>query len=90
MFVSFYFGALILSIFLIGIIEKNTVIAISSSVSSIGNIGPAFGILGPLGNFEPLQSITKIILIFDMYLGRLELIPILVLFQKDLWSGIKI
>ena len=90
MFVSFYLGVLVLSIFLIGIIEKNTVIAISSSVSSIGNIGPAFGILGPLGHFESLQPLTKFILIFDMYLGRLELIPILVLFQKSLWNGIKI
>ena len=85
MFVSFYFAAILLSIFIIGIIEKNTIVAISSSVAAVGNIGPGFGIVGPLGNFDSLNNISKSILIFDMYLGRLELIPILVLFQKEIW-----
>ena len=86
MFVSFYFAFLALSAFLIAIIEKNTLIGITGAVSAIGNIGPGFGIIGPLNNFESMNDLTKIILIIDMYVGRLELIPFLVLFQKDFWS----
>ncbi len=86
MFVSFYFAFIVLSAFLIAIIEKDTVIAVIGSVAAVGNIGPGFGhVIGPLGSFADLHSITKIILIIDMLAGRLELIPFLVLFQKDLW-----
>ncbi len=86
MFVFFYFGILALSIFLVAIIEKNTIIGLTGAVSSLGNIGPGFGnIIGPLGSFDTLNPISKIILTLDMYIGRLELIPFLVLFQKDIW-----
>lgn len=86
MFVSFYFAMLAISVLIIGIIEQNTVISITGSIAAIGNIGPGFGAIGPLGSFAELQPLTKCILIIDMLAGRLELIPFLVLFQKDLWS----
>ena len=85
MFVSFYFALLAVSIFLVSIIEKNTIIAVTGSVSSLGNIGPGFGRLGPIESFDSLNTLTKIIFIIDMFVGRLELIPFLVLFQKDFW-----
>ena len=70
-----------------GIIEKNTTVALVGSISSMGNLGPGFGhIIGPMGNFDSLQPETKLIFMIDMLAGRLELIPFLVLFQKDLWS----
>ena len=86
MFVFFYIAFLVVSTFLLGLIEKNTVVAITGAVSAVGNVGPGFGLLGPLQSFDPLHAVSKIILIIDMYVGRLELIPFLVLFQKDLWS----
>ena len=86
MFVFFYLAILVVSGFLVSITEKDTIVGITGAVSSIGNIGPGFGkLIGPLGNFESLQPLSKAILILDMYIGRLELIPFLVLFQKDLW-----
>lgn len=87
MFVSFYFAFIAFSAFLVGIIEKNTVVAFVGSVASVGNIGPGLGhIIGPMGNFSDLNVWTKFIFIIDMLAGRLELIPFLVLFQKDLWT----
>ncbi len=86
MFISFYFAILAFSAFLIAIVEKDTVVAITGAVSAVGNIGPGFGAIGPLESFEPLHWITKAIFIIDMYIGRLELIPVLVLFQRDFWS----
>lgn len=85
MFVSFYFAFLVLSAFLVAIIEENTVIAVVGSVAAIGNIGPGLGQIGPMGHFADLSIWTKMIFIIDMLAGRLELIPFLVLFQKDLW-----
>lgn len=87
MFVSFYLAILGLSAFTIAIIEQNTIVGISSAVSSLGNIGPGLGkIIGPLGSYDGLHEISKCIIILDMYIGRLELIPFLVLFQKSIWT----
>ena len=86
MFVSFYFAFLVLSAFLVAILEKDTVTAVVGSVAAVGNIGPGLGQIGPMGHFANLTTATKIIFIIDMLAGRLELIPFLVLFQKDLWS----
>ena len=66
-------------------IEKNAIVGITGTIAMLGNVGPAFGALGPMGNYDFLSVPTKIIFIFNMLIGRLELIPFLVLFQKDLW-----
>jgi len=87
MFVFFYLGILVLSIIIMALLEQNTIVGISGAVSALGNIGPGLGkIIGPLGNFDNLHDISKIVFIIDMYIGRLELVPFLVLFQKDIWS----
>ncbi|MBQ4114469.1 TrkH family potassium uptake protein [bacterium] len=86
MFVFFYFTILVLSSLVVAMIEKNSMIALSGSISSLGNIGPGISnIIGPLGSFASLNDVSKLIFTFDMYIGRLELIPFLVLFQKNLW-----
>lgn len=86
MFVSFYLAILVFSGFLIAIVEHNTTIGISGAVSAIGNIGPGLSsLIGPLGSYSNLHEISKFVIIFDMYIGRLELIPFLVLFQKEFW-----
>lgn len=87
MFVSFYLAILVFSALVIAVIEQNTMVGISSAVSSVGNIGPGLTkLIGPLGHYAGLQDISKFILTVDMYIGRLELIPFIVLFQKELWT----
>ena len=86
MFVSFYFALVVLSAFLVAMLEKNTTIAVVGSVAAMGNIGPGLGQIGPMGHFANLTTVTKSIFIIDMLAGRLELIPFLVLFQRDLWT----
>ena len=86
MFVSFYLAILVISGFIIAILEQNTTVGISSAVSALGNIGPGLSkIIGPLGHYNNLHEVSKFIFTIDMYIGRLELIPFLILFQKELW-----
>lgn len=86
MFVFFYIAISIISGLLISVAEENTLVGITGTISAVGNIGPGLGhIIGPLGSYDGLKEISKLILTADMYIGRLELIPFLVLFQKDLW-----
>ncbi|MCQ2770240.1 MAG: TrkH family potassium uptake protein [Clostridia bacterium] len=51
-------------------------------LSCFNNIGPGFGkMLGVVGNFSQFSNFSKLVLIFDMIAGRLELLPVMVLFS---------
>jgi len=60
--------------------------AISASLATIGNIGPGFGLLGPFGSFLDFPWTSKLLMIVLMWLGRLEVIPVLVLFTGAFWK----
>ncbi len=52
--------------------------AISGTISSLGNAGPGIGELGTMGNFSAMPAIVKFIFSIDMFLGRVEIFPILI------------
>lgn len=82
-----FFGLWAFTAVILTCLEQNIVIGVTSSIASIGDIGPAFGsVIGPFGNYSTLKDASKIILIFNMLVGRLEIIPFLVLFHKDFWK----
>jgi trk system potassium uptake protein len=55
------------------------------SASALGNGGPGFGITGPMGSFAPLGDVSKVTMIGLMWLGRLEIIPVVVLLTRHYW-----
>ncbi len=55
-------------------------------ISCLSNIGPGMGAVGPYGNFGDFSMLSKLIMCFDMLAGRLELIPMLMLFSPYAWS----
>ena len=55
---------------------------ISGVVTCITNVGPGFGVCGPCGSFASFSPLSKAVLSFDMLAGRLELVPILMLFTS--------
>lgn len=57
----------------------------SAVLSMMGNVGPGLGKAGPTGNFGIFSPLSKIVLIFDMLAGRLELFPVLVLLHPATW-----
>ncbi|CDK39863.1 TrkH family potassium uptake protein [Halorubrum sp. AJ67] len=54
--------------------------AFAASLATIGNIGPGLGPLGPFGSYEFLPNTTKLLMIGLMWIGRLEIVPVLALF----------
>ena len=58
---------------------------LSAVFSCFNNIGPGLGVVGPMGNFAAFGVVSKLVLIFDMLAGRLELFPILVLLAPSTW-----
>ena len=61
---------------------------ISAVVTCFNNVGPGFGAVGPVCNFADLGIFTKIILTLDMLIGRLEILPILLIFSPKAWRSI--
>ncbi len=55
-------------------------------VSCIGNIGPGLELVGPMGNYALFSGFSKLVLSLCMIIGRLEVLPILVLFSGNAWK----
>lgn len=88
--VNVYFAAYILifvlSVFLITFDEFDLITNFTSVAATLNNIGPGLGLSGPSGNFSGFSNPSKLVLIFDMLAGRLELFPILILFAPSTWK----
>ena len=65
--------------------DLDMISALSASASALGNIGPAFGSVGPYDNYALLADGAKWLLCFAMLLGRLEIFTLLVLFSPAFW-----
>ena len=61
--------------------------AVSAAAATFFNIGPAFGIAGPFDSYSPFSDLTKIVMTLLMYVGRIEIIPVLVLFTPSFWQS---
>lgn len=55
--------------------------AFSGTIASLGNVGPGVGQLGTMGNFSEIPAVARFIFTIDMFFGRVEIFPILVVFS---------
>ena len=51
--------------------------SLAASVTSISNVGPALGDMGSMGTFNGIPVLAKLVYTFDMFLGRIEIYPVL-------------
>ena len=65
--------------------EVNLTTSLSAVMTSISNVGPALSLAGPTRNFAFFSPLSKLALAFTMLLGRLEIMPLLVLFLPSVW-----
>jgi trk system potassium uptake protein len=66
-------------------VPLGTLDSLTVSATAIGNVGPGLGLAGPFGSFAPLGDVSKVTLIGLMWLGRLEIIPVVVLLTRHYW-----
>jgi len=59
--------------------------AASVTIATLGNIGPGVGIVGPMNNFLPFSDPAKLYLVFLMWIGRLEIMSVLVILTPAYW-----
>ena len=79
---SFIVGAVVLAA-----LGLDLITALSGAATSLGNVGPAFGSLGPVNNFSGLPALAKWWCSFLMLIGRLELFTVLILFSPYFWRN---
>lgn len=80
-----YLFILVASIMLISLDGFDMVTNFTAVVATLNNIGPGLSQVGPMMNFAGFSNPAKLVLIFDMLAGRLELFPMLVLFLPSAW-----
>ena len=85
-FVVIYFLIFAGSLFLVSIDNFDFTTNFTAVAATFNNIGPGLSIVGPTGNFGAFSAFSKFILMFDMLAGRLELLPMIVLFSPMVWS----
>lgn len=71
---------------LISLNDFDLLTSMSAVITSINNVGPAFGALGPVDNFSALSDFSKIVLSANMLVGRLEIFPMLILAMPSTWK----
>lgn len=88
-FILFYLILVLFSGLLCSMIEQDFSIGFVGTLATIGNVGPGFGDIGPMGSFGNLHVFTKVIFTIDMLAGRLELIPFLVMLTPEFWRFVR-
>lgn len=86
-FVVIYILVFIFSAMLLTLLGVDMISSATASIATLGNIGPGFNVVGPMANFATLPPLGKIILINNMWVGRLEVYTVLVLFTSDFWQS---
>ena len=80
-----YLVIFLVSILIVSLDNISAETAFTSVAATINNIGPGLDQTGPAAHFGFLTPLTKIVLILDMLIGRLEIFPMLILLYPRAW-----
>ena len=84
-YLALYVICVILTVLVLSAENYDITTNLSATLSCFNNIGPGLSLVGPSGSFGIFNGFSKLVLSFAMLLGRLEIIPMLVLFSPSTW-----
>ena len=84
-FLIAYVLIFVFSVLLVGFDGHDLITNFTGVAATLNNIGPGLELVGPTQNFSVFSGGAKLVLIFDMLAGRLEIFPLLLLFMRDTW-----
>ena len=85
-YLSVYLVVFTVSFLLLCLEDFDLVTTFTALTTCINNVGPGLEVVVPMGNFSTFSDWGKILLSFDMLLGRLEIFPLLLLFAPSIWK----
>lgn len=86
MYLVLYIGVFAISFLLVSIDNMDYTTSFTAVAANLNNTGPGLGAVGPVGNYADFSILSKIVFIFDMLAGRLEIYPLLLLFAPSAWK----
>jgi trk system potassium uptake protein len=86
-FMLFYILTFAVGAAIVIALGANLVTGISASATTIGNVGPGFDTIGPMASFAHLHPVSKVVLTLEMWIGRLEVLTVLVLIRWEIWQS---
>ncbi len=86
LFITVYLLVFTASFLLLSLEQFDIVTTFTALTACINNIGPGLEVVGPMGNFAGFSWWSKLLLSFDMLVGRLEIFPMLLLFAPSIWT----
>jgi trk system potassium uptake protein TrkH len=84
LFYMLTFGICTATVVLLG---ADLITGISATAAALGNVGPGFGQVGPMSSFADLHPASRIVLTLAMWIGRLEVITVLVILRPEAWRA---
>jgi len=84
-FIILYLFIIFITTSLLTFLDVDLTTAFTGSAATIGNVGPGFGGVSSLGNYNALPESGKFILTINMLLGRLEIFGVISLFFRKSW-----
>ena len=84
-FITVYLMVFTVSFLLLCLEGFDLITTFSALAACINNVGPGLEVVGPMGNFSGFSPWGKLLLSFNMLVGRLEIFPMLLLFAPSIW-----
>jgi len=81
-----YVAIIIIAVIIVSLDNFDFMTTFSAVIATISNIGPGFEAVGPMGNFADFSNLSKITMTACMIIGRLEILPVIVLFSPSIWK----
>ncbi len=85
-FIIFFVATFLISYEGVAHASLDLISSMSAVAAALGNIGPGLGVVGPAGTYAVFPSVSKLVLAILMWLGRLEIFTVIVLFTRYYWK----
>ena len=85
-YMTAYCAIAILSILLLSLDNLSLETNFTAVMACLNNIGPGLDLVGPTGNYAHFSDLSKLVLMLNMLLGRLEIFPLLIMLSPHTWK----
>jgi trk system potassium uptake protein TrkH len=86
-FFLFYLLTFAVCTALVVLLGADLITGISATAATLGNVGPGFNLVGPMANFADLHPVSRLTLTAAMWIGRLEVLTVLVILRPEAWRS---
>lgn len=85
-FFAAYMFIFTISILIVSLDNFSFTTSFTAVAATLNNVGPGLEMVGPMGNYAAFSPLSKIVMMFDMLAGRLEVFPLLLLLMPSTWK----